>query len=346
MAVYLGIDACTYERPIESSELENKMFKSMIGCAVVTESLKEIKEAYFHGLKEGMKEIGFDCKRDVLSSFEILTITRGNMRVHERVLKETSPHISKLNIFYPIFNSKRIPKIKVYGKKKHIKEMLFDDFYNSHLLNSFPHICLWKIFSFVYGTKATVLIDHFQSELTNAWDDISKYPKIHCYVGGDMTNVLISLADIICKIVGHRLQEEDLFLRHDNLKKIFPEFKRDQFFSHWIGNPHLPRITMIHTNKVLLDKFIKRPVFYLLLGKESKIDKKVIINSSPKFMNFIHKKDGCVKFFSARDIYSMKDNDYLVCVNKKDKTEADNLKNLLQNQMNLKINSVNIIDVK
>ena len=102
---------------------------------------------------------------------------------------------------------------------------------------------------------------------------------------------------------------------------------------------------MLHTNKVPVDKFIKRPVFYLYLDKTCKLDKKTILNSSPRFLNYVHKSDGCTKFFISSDIYSMRDKDYLVCVNKKSKTETDNLKELLENQMKIKIKSVNINDL-
>ena len=117
--------------------------------------------------------------------------------------------------------------------------MCFIEFFNSHIVNSFPHICLWKIYNYVYGTNAHVYIDHFQSEITEAWNIISKYPQINCYINGDMTNVLISISDIICKLIYHRLNENDYFIRNENLFKIFPELNSKQLHVHLIGNKHL-----------------------------------------------------------------------------------------------------------
>lgn len=272
MAVHIGIDTCVFTR--NDQDIEDKKFISMIGVAVATEDLEGFEELYKKALKDSFDEIGITINRNILSSNEILSITKGNIGIHENIFRAILPKISKLNIFFPIFNSKRILKIKVYGKKKHTKEISISEFYNRHLINSFPHICLWKIYNYIFGTKAVVYIDHFQSEITEAWEIISKYPKIYCYINGDITNTLISAADILCRLVENRLKEKNLFLRADNLVKIFPELKKNQLFCHWIGNHHLPKITMIHTNKVLLNKYIKRPIFYLYLEKGSKIDKK------------------------------------------------------------------------
>ncbi|MGV8140948.1 MAG: hypothetical protein ACP5NW_00750 [Candidatus Woesearchaeota archaeon] len=347
MVVHVGIDSKDYSREKSTEEeLENATFFSMIGCAVVTEDYDNLVKTYTQALQQALLKKDIETDRKVLCSNEILTMTHGNFDVHEEIFSAIAPYISKLNIFYPVFNSKRIPKIKVYGKKRHIQEFTVKEFYNKHLKNSFPHICLWKIYSYIYGSKAQVYVDHFQSEITEAWDIISKYPHIHCYIKGDMTNPLISIADIMCKLIDHRLEEGDLFLREDNIIKILYEVEKNKIFVHCINNKHLPKISMLHTNKVSLDKFIKRPIFYLYLDKGSKLDTDVILSSCPKFLNFINLKDGCVKFFIPSDIYAIKNNDYIVYVNKHSKDDVDNLKELLENQMNIKINACNINDFK
>lgn len=339
MNVDIGIDACVFERV---KQTEGNKFVSMIGCALVTEDLAGFREMYYYGLQKALKENGFKSTRKVLSSNEILTITQGNFAVHESLFQEVLPKISKVNVIFPILNSKRIPKIKVYGKKRFTKEMTFEEFYNSHLVNSFPHICLWKIYSYVYGTKAKVHIDHFQSEVTEAWDIISKYPDIYCYVNGDMTHVLISMADILCRLIDNRLQENRLFLNGGNLFKILPELGTQQLFSHWIGNVHLPRITMLHSNKVLLNDYIKRPIFHLYLGKNTDLDKKTVFHSVPKVMNYVHECNGCIKFFTPADVNSMKNGDHIICIDKNNKKEVEILKQLWENQLGIKITASDI----
>lgn len=344
MVIHIGVDACTYKREKENSENSKDFFKSMIGCAIVTENLDLIKKAYYNSLSKALVDLEIDCQRKVLCSSEILTYTNGDMKIHEEIFKAVHPHISKLNIFYVLLNSKRIPKIKVYGKKKIIKEIEFEEFYNSHLVNSFPHICLWKISSYIFGSKAQVHIDHFQSELTNAWQEISKHPSINCYIHGDMVNILISIADIICRLIDYRLKEKNYFLRGDNIIKIFPELENKQIHTHWVGNKDLPRITMIHTNRVQLNKIFKRPIFYIYKEQDCKLGKNIIFSSSPKFMNFVHKQSGCVKFFTKKDITTIKNNDYIITINKKSKEDADTIKELLEKQMGINITSSNIND--
>lgn len=343
MTINIGIDSCPFER---NKQVGEDKFRSMIGCATVTEDLDGFNQAYYNGLQTSLKKNGLTTSRKVLASNEILTLTEGDFIVHEELFKSILPKISKLNIFYALFNSKRIPKIKVYGKKMIGSELCVEEFYNKHLINSFPHICLWKIYSYVYGTKAKVHIDHFQSESTEAWDIISKYPDINCYINGDMTNTLISTSDIICRLIDNRLSENGLFLHSDNISQIFPEFKKDQLFSHWIGNQHLPRITMLHTNKVKLHNYIKRPIFHVYIGKDTDINKKTILNSIPRFLNYVHSKEGCVKFFTDSDVNTMKDGDYLVYLYSNHKKEVELLKSLWENQMNLKVRAIDINDFK
>lgn len=283
----------------------------------------------------------------MISSNEILQLTEGDTSIHEDIFTSVLPYISGLNIFYTIFNSKKIAdsRIKIHGKRKLVQSVSVIDFYNQHLVNSFPHICLWKLYPFIHGTKANVYIDHFQSELTNAWEEVSVYPNIFCYYNGDMTNVLISLADMVCKIVNQRLYEKNLFLRSDNLVKIFPELGEQKLFTHHIGNKDLPKITNIHEKKIQLHKFIKRPVFYLYPGRDNKIDKKSIVNSIPKFINYVHKKDGCFKFYTPQDLQLIKDNDYLISIDSKNKEEIKTIQNLIYDQMNKKIHSCGIEDL-
>ncbi|MFA7690487.1 MAG: hypothetical protein WCY18_05285 [Methanofastidiosum sp.] len=348
MAVSLGIDSVVFHKEVLSRNgFDKKIFLSMIGCAIVTEDLTNLKKAYYSGLKNAFKKHDLELYRDIISSNEILQITDGSTSIHEDIFTSVLPYISGINIIYTIFNSNRIlnNRIKIYGKRKEIQSVDIIDFYNQHLANSFPHICLWKLYPYIYGKKANVYIDHFQSELTNAWEDISVYPNIFCYYNGDMTNVLISLADIVCKIVSHRLYEKNLFLRSDNLINIFPDLEEQQLFTHYIGNKDLPKITNIHEKKIELHKFIKRPVFYLYPGRDNKIDKKSILNSIPKFINFVHKRDGCFKFYTPQDIQMIKDNDYLVSLDSKNKEDIITLKELIYGQMNKRIHSCSIEDL-
>ena len=345
MTVSLGIDSAVYRREVlDENGSDTKKFLSTIGCAVVTEDLTNLKKAYYTGIKSAFEKQELELYRDVISSNEILQLTEGDTSIHEDIFASVLPYISGLNIFYTIFNSKRIldNRIKIHGKRKEVQSVSVIDFYNQHLTNSFPHICLWKLYPFIYGKKANVYIDHFQSELTNAWEEISVYPNIFCYYNGDMTNILISLADITCKIVTQRLYEKNLFLRQDNLIKIFTDIEEQKLFTHHIGNRDLPNITNIHEKKIQLHRFIKRPVFYLYPGRDDKIDKKSILNSIPKFINFVHKKDGCFKFYTPQDIQTIKDNDYLVSFDSKNKEEITTLKNLIYGQMNKKIHSCSI----
>lgn len=347
MTTHVGIDSCVFQRlkPIQDAT-EGPKFVSLIGCAIITEDLDGFTQAYYAGLKNALKENKFNNRRKVLCSSEILALTSGNFVIHEKLFESILPKISKINIFFPIFNSKRIPKIKVYGKKKFGKELTFKEFYDNHLVNSFPHICLWKIFSYVHGTKSKVHIDHFQSETTEAWDIISKYPDISCYINGDMTNVLVSAADIMCRLIDNRLKDSNLFLNNENLSKILPELKKDQLFTHWIGNQHLPRITMLHTNKVLLHDYIKRPIFHIYIGKNARLDQKTIFNSIPKFLNYVHSKEGCIKFFTPSDVNTLKNGDYIVSLDKDLKKEVDILTGLWQTEMGFNVKSIDINNYK
>ena len=249
MNTHIGIDSCVFER--EKSNAPTK-FRSMIGCAISTDDIKGFTQLYYDELQKALSLNGFKSDRKILSSSDILTITKGNFIVHEHLFKALIPKITKMDVIYPILNSKRIPKIKVYGKKKILKELTFDEFYDQHLVNSFPHICLYKIMNYVSRENAKVFIDHFQSEETEAWNLVSKYKDLYCYINGDKTNALISIADILCRLIDNRLEENNLFLDSKNFEKILPEIDKKKLYSHLVWNTDLPKITMVHSNKIIL----------------------------------------------------------------------------------------------
>jgi hypothetical protein len=316
---------------------EERIIQSMIGCAIVVEDENTFSEEYHKALFEGFAKTGIDPKRSVMCSNEILALTNGSYDIHEHLVTALAPHISKINIFYTRFNSKQIKEIIVYGKVKP-RTISIEEFYSKHLINCFPHICLWKIYSFVKGANATVHIDHFDSEITNAWEIVKKHEKIHCYTMGDMTNTYISFADIVCKLIQKRLTDKDLYLRIENMYKTLPEIAREKKFIHWINNKHLSRITMIHTNKVILTPIMQHPVFYIYTSPDTGMDHKTILFSSPKFLNYVHKKGGCVKFYTAQDIPFMKTGDYVAYVAEKHRAIIESVKTMIKSQYGVDIN--------
>ena len=58
MVIHIGIDAVPFERKRKNKDNKEENFTSMIGCAVVTENLSELKTAYYTALEKGLERYG------------------------------------------------------------------------------------------------------------------------------------------------------------------------------------------------------------------------------------------------------------------------------------------------
>ncbi|MFH1505982.1 MAG: hypothetical protein ABIE94_03240 [archaeon] len=331
MTIKIGIDAKEIHIEFIDMYKKQKQFRSMVGIAVVTNEYDNLKKQYEKILQSTLKNNGIKSKRKVLSSFELLDLTDGDTKLHEEIYEKICPYLYKLNIIYTSFNTKRIPLIKTFGLIG-VRNQKLDEFYDSHLVNAFPHICVWSIFDYIRDTKAEVLCDGFFSYTTDAWKIIKDYDKFNILYNGDKTNFLISLADIIVVVLQKRLENNKRSLYPPNIYhalKCKSKSHSPAIHIKIINNRHYPKITQLDKKGFPARKYIKHPTYFIMKPKGGSISTDFILSGLPKLMNEISDVGGCVTAFSERIHRNMvKEKDVFIYLDKTGETDIKTLKKL------------------
>jgi len=233
-----------------------KSFRTVTGAAVVTDDYQKFKKTYKTVTSKCFKELKINSQRQIMSSQEILDLTQGDYSLLERIYDEIVPHVYRMNIFYTSFNSRRIPKVKTHGRTYPGKEMTPLEFLD-YLHPSLPHLCVWRIYKYVKDTKATVFLDSFGGTTTEAWEEIKDCPGIKILFNGDKCNPLVAFADILLKVLEHRLKTSRKSYFEDNIRQVLQadRFDYGKFMVHILHNRHYPKITPLdHRGFNLVDK--------------------------------------------------------------------------------------------
>jgi hypothetical protein len=277
---------------------------------------------------------GYDVERNSLCSYEILELTNGDYEVLCEFYERIRNYLQKINIFYCSFNQKRIPEIFTYGRSK-LRKMSVEEFFNNHLDNSFIHICIWTLRNYLNSIQATVYSDSFTTNPTEAWNYVSNLPNFKIIPNGDAVNPLVSTADIIIKVLEYKLQKSKRsFFKSEIEKQLVGNNNDEQIHIHKIDNRFYPKITPLKRAKFRLDNFIKHPSFFIFKTKKREIEMEFIMQNSPKLMNEIFSKDGCVLFFDQR-LYSgcISDGDFLLYMDKGAKATATDVQKLTKKKL-------------
>lgn len=339
MSVEIGIDSKYFTIDYRKRNNEKISFESMVGVAVVTKNPLEFRERFEEISKNVFKEFGIKTGKKILSSYEIMEKTKGDIKAHQRIFNLIRREPIKVNIFYSSFNQKRIPLIKTYGKTGSLREMELREFYDEHLRNSFNHVCAWKLDNHYYfGPSTEVFIDNFFTYTTNAWEKI-KNKNIRIIPSGDKCNYLICIADIVLKYLEYRLKQKRKSLYLDCIKEAlgYNRRYRSELHTHIIHNRHLPYITPLEKKNTGIDKFIKHPCFFIMRPAKTNIDLDIILSKSDELVNSIYDNNGCVCFFNQRRHKDcIEDNDFLVYFDEEGFKNAKLMKKLVKKDIKIK----------
>jgi hypothetical protein len=259
---------------------------------------------------ESMRELGekYNLKRPtkILKSYDILNTLgayHGSKFLDEFALRICNG-IEKIEVFTSIFDTKTIPKVKIYGTgKTAVKEIKPVEFIKMSE-PSFVHLCAWSYISRNQDEKdVPIMLDHFEGELTNAWNVIGGLPNVTVYLSGDKCNPHIATADIIVKLVDIRLHNNKMGVTKENVVKVCSDLGDTD--SVLVGP--LSMITPISDTKIDLSDKLAHPIIFVLReGLKTEVvgstKEHNIIEKSPlmhKIYDLAFEQGGCVKFFDA-----------------------------------------------
>ena len=319
---YLGIDSRKFVR-----KGQIKDFMSVIGIGIEVDDYEKFKSLYVKIMEDLLKKRKIKPDKKIYKSYDLNKLGIWNDFYYEfyDLIKD---HIKKIHIFYSYF-SKEIQRVKIYPYDG-VEEVGILDFMTSHLIPSYPHICMWEI-NHKDIFDGSVFLDSFSGRVTDSWKEISDKENLFILPNGDKTNALISCSDILITFLDRCLFDNKKKLKKEEIEQIFRAIK-DKLNISFISNACLYKIIPLSKrDPIQVIKKIIHPTVYILKEKSEFVDEKAIENSPllKKVINFCFMKNGCFKFFDSKTDYEgLSEEDYILSFSEDGSKSIKCLKNM------------------
>ena len=234
-----------------------KPFFAPIGIGIQTQDSISFKQTYDEALQQIFDGLGIVRRRRALSN-ETLAHLYGDSAdmISEKLLDRVSEKITNVWFFYTQVDSTKTPYIYSEGRDRKLPPL---EYIRNHQ-QSYPYWCAWRLSLDHHIGDSAILLDAFQGEETEAWNELKAYnPSV--LFKGDEVNPLISTADILLARVDRVLRMGKL--REPLITKAFDElgFEATTFF---IGQPHYGKITSVSNRQIDIRRYVPRPLIFVL----------------------------------------------------------------------------------
>jgi hypothetical protein len=318
-----GVDVVPFER-----YWKRGMWKAVLGLCIGIENNEKFETEYEKAIEKILIKNGIKSKRHIHSSFSINRLSKDPLKasqIFEDMFETLKDHIQKFHFVLSMYP--KTQSIHMFGERR-VSFLPPKDFLERHLIESYPHVCAWKILSI--DKKAKVITDSFSGYVTNAWRDIDSNGDLEIFFNGDECNTLISMADMVLRVADKRLQDNSLFLGRKEINQIFPEIQ-NKLSADFLAWGALSDVTPLINKSMPIYKKIKHPIVFII-GPQTDLVDNELIKYSPlgdSLLEFAHIKKGCLKMFHKKDDQQMiKDGDYFVYLDDEGKKAADLIKKL------------------
>ena len=187
--------------PIQPSKDYKKVFKFLLGASVTVRDKKRFKDAYIESIQDSLRLQGFEPKTKIYNSTSLVSETGYRMtEIIPHMISQLDSEIERVVLYCAWY----IHPMAIYAESQPTT-MLPIQFLN-HISPSFPHICASKYVR-MHG-ESQLELDHFDLGTTPAWDHlINTKCNIKIYFSGDICNPLISIADLIVRLIEERMSD-------------------------------------------------------------------------------------------------------------------------------------------
>lgn len=300
-SIALKKEAEPLDRELLASE-EKKPFKALLGASVTTTE-RNFKDQYLETVAETFNKMNISQKKWLYKGAHLLKQT-GESAEHVicSILNKVEPLISHIDLYCAFFSRKFI---SVFGRAQgqRLRPM---DFIEKNK-NSFSHVCAWWNWNTYseYEDDPVFQIDHFQGKSTLAWRELTdNEASIEVYFSGGECNCLISLSDLILKLIEvfHFGTVDERSLARPILEKCESYRLKRKVRVHNLGKSGriLKKIVPDTPLDINLEPYIKHPIHFIAWSPNA--PRKTVKPSFEwsKFYNAILKlaidSDGCAKF--------------------------------------------------
>lgn len=197
---HVGIDASPLRKASFSQEgMEEGVFKAHLGVSVTTEDKDHLMEEYDKAMDKAFREFGLERKKRLYKGAHLLMQARDKVvDVISAVVDDLEACINHIDVYCAYYGREYI---SIHGQAagRRLTPMAFIH----KTQNAFEHVCAWWYNQqYTFETPLRFDIDHFSGENTPAWRElVDKEVDLNIYFSGDECNPIISIADLILKLI-------------------------------------------------------------------------------------------------------------------------------------------------
>jgi hypothetical protein len=302
-----------------TSETELTVLKGLVGASVTSDSAN-LMESYQNAIRKALDKFQIRQQKILYKGAHLLKqVGDKTEEIICDVLNELEPAINHIDLYTAFYEKKFISQFgRAQGQR--LNPMTFIDKNE----NSFAHACAWWYWKTYakYEDEYMYHIDHFQGNVTPAWRELENNKvKLSVYYSGSECNCLISLSDLILKLIeifhfgpiDYRSVARPLLQRCSNFASAKKIRSHDLARFDWIIRATVPD-TPLNIN---LNQCLKHPIYFIVWSPALPRNTVKPSFEWSIFYNSVIEKaienNGCVKFLDFdKDMTFWDDIDYLV----------------------------------
>lgn len=324
MQPVIGIDSRPFNRVIQKRDGTIGHFNSVVGVAVQVKDYEIFDKEYRKIIEKVFSNLGIENKYSCYC-FNDIKNEPLRWKLLDSFAKEISKHVDKVTVIYTLFSPKRLPKVKVYGRKAAFQRIKMSEptrsylqLIDEHLTNTFPGICAWRIMRYFNPRQIQFHLDSYGGHIFEAQEELeSSSITQFVFNSGDCVNSIISTADLLIALLDERLSQGKKRLIFENLRPALPEFGEKVLACPILGRD-LRKITPVDTIPIDNSNKLKHPIYWIF-KEDDLIDSGVLKRSDTyrNLLDIISVHGGCAKLFEKKDNEKIKQGDYGVYFNDK-----------------------------
>jgi hypothetical protein len=302
----VGIDADWFMRPSDIAP-----FKALLGVAVTVRDRSTFTTVYDNEMNTTFDEFGLERKKKIYKAAylaeQLLASSIDFIKSFIRKLTEEILHINIYYTFYPVGSIGQIWTCRDSYPRSYDPEKFLDLIYNAY-----PHYCIWKYLDVHSDCRNYIYeSDHFYGKITPAWEIVSTLPNLHLYYKGCECNPLISIADLLIRLICDTMPGR---LGRMNLLRCFKDIINDiPLYSYFMGprSDYLNAMAFTQNRDFNERPFIKRPIYWIIWKPFTTSREEIkLLEWNLNYNNVVEaaeRNNGCLRMYDSRSITQILD---------------------------------------
>jgi len=316
-----------------------KEFKANLGVVVTVSDQEEFRRQYASTVKAVCDRHNLPWKRPYCRAADLRYFSGSDVvtaRIIEDIAKQVNPQIKQVHVIYTMIFPSAAPKVYIYIDDPPVVPKNPVDFQDS-LEHPYPYLCLWAYSQSLRDLKCSLASDHFEGEITSAWEEL-KQCQLQIFFDGGNTDATISFADLLIRLLDQRFGQEILpdILDDTKLPSFLPEFE-DRLRTFYLGQKYLKKIVPLQRQRINLAPYVVHPLLFIVKEPTSVQTTDFISRSRvmDKMYQVAVQLGGSVKFYDNRDQPLIQPGDYFLWVGEHGKRFVESLPKLGYRDLNI-----------